>query len=739
MASAELPPLDASPPFMHFRRLMFLRGPNIWSRRQCMEVWVDIGPFEQLPSDKIPGFNERYKAWLPTVIEHRCSVGERGGFFSRMDDGTYLGHILEHTVLELQTLAGSEAGFGRAREMSETGVYKVAIRYEEESVGEACLYAARELLKACAYDLPFDVESEIKRLRDLADRRCLGPSTKAIIHAAGERGIPFRRLNAGSLVNLGQGRFQRRIWTAESDRTSAIAESIAQDKQLTKRLLHTVGVPTPEGRRVTDPEDAVKAAADIGSAVVVKPVDGNHGRGVIPQLTRPEDIRQAYDVAAREGSGVLVERFVPGNEHRLLVVGDRLVAASRGEPITVEADGVKTVEQLIHTVVNADPRRGEEENCPLSPVEIDDALRLVLAQQQLSLDAVPAAGRRVLVKRYDNLSADVTREVHPEVARQAVQAAQIVGLDIAGIDVVAIDISCPLEDQRGAVVEVNAGPGLIMHLKPSSGEPQPVGRAIVEHIFGAEGNARVPMISVTGSKAVKETVSLCQRLLARADHKVGWFDEGGLRLNDLLLDAGKQSNTEQTRRLIMHPSVSAIVGPVDAASILREGLGFDLCDAAIVTGVDVEANLNGEFDLFNPEKVYAVFRSPVDVVSPHGVAILNADDSTVVPMAALSRGSVILYSHKRDADAIIEHVSAGKRAVVATASGIDLLEGAESRTLLLRDQLAPTLREQIDAVLPAVAMAWHLGLSMDDVAGALRIPPEQMTERQIRARSSTAL
>jgi cyanophycin synthetase len=723
MPTPQLPAFEASA-FMRFHQFLFLRGPNIWSRRQCMEVWVDLGPFEDWPSDRIPGFNQRYQAWLPSVIEHRCSVGVRGGFFQRLDEGTYLGHILEHTALELQTLAGCDVGFGRAREMSTRGWYKVAIRYEEEAVGEACVLAARELLMACVYDLPFDVAANVHALRDLADRRCLGPSTKAILTAAEQRNIPYRRLNEGSLVQLGQGRHQRRIWTAESDRTGAIAETIAQDKQLTKRLLHAVGIPVPEGRRAADAEDAVRAAAEIGAAVVVKPVDGNHGRGVIPQLTQPEDVRQAFGVAAKEGSGVLVERYIPGNEHRLLVVGDRMVAAAKGEPIVVEADGQRSVEQLIQFVVNGDPRRGEEENQPLSPVEIDDALRLVLAQQELTLDAVPAAGRSVLVKRYDNLSADITAQVHPAVARHAVQAARVVGLDIAGIDVVVQDISRPLEEQQGAVVEVNAGPGLLMHLKPSTGTPQPVGQAIVQHIFGTEGDARVPLVAVAGSESVEEVVAFCAALLQAAMHQVGWFDARGLYLDDLLLDASQHSSSEQTRRLLMHPQVSAIVSANAPDDILREGLGYDKCDCAIITGVDVDRHLGGEFDLSDGDKVFAVFRSPVDVVAPTGVAILNASDPLALAMKPLSRGGVILYSCDKDLEAVREHRQAGGRVVAATADAIELHDGQAERPLLALESLPREIRGQLGGLLPAVAMAWHLGLPLGTIADAIRHAPE---------------
>ena len=721
MALKTLPPLSSTQPFMHFRRLMILRGANIWSRRQCLEVWVELGDLNAWSSELIPGFNQRYKAWLPTVIEHRCSEGERGGFFTRLDRGTYLAHILEHTALELQTLAGCEVGFGRAREMSEEGVYKVAIRYEEESVGTACLHSARELLKACVYDLPYDVKAEVKRLRDMADRRCLGPSTKAIIAAAQARNIPFRRSTTGSLCVLGQGHKQRRIWTAETDRTSAIAESIAQDKQLTKRLLHSVGVPTPEGRVVADAEDAVVAAAEIGCAVVVKPLDGNHGRGVVPQLTKPDDIRRAYDVAAQEGSGVIVERFVPGDEHRLLVVGNRMIAAAKGEPIVVEADGSRTVEQLIQTIVNADPRRGEDESQPLSPVEINDALRLELERQQVTLETVPRAGRKVLIKRYDNLSMDVTEQVHPSVAEHAVRAVKMVGLDIAGIDLVATDISRPLDQQQGAIVEVNAGPGLLMHLIPSHGSPQPVGAAIVDLMFPDAGDARIPIVTVTGSRNSPPVVELLKELMAQSGHRVGWSAGTGLSMNNTTLDRTSKSSADHMRRVLTNPEVTAVVIALQPQSILREGLQYDRADVAIVTDVDWEANLGGEFDLFNRDKVFSVFRSAVDVILPGGTAVLNAADPMVLEMKPLSQAGVILYAQDPELPAIIEHREQGQPVVTVIDETIQLCTAAACKPLIALADLNAQARQQIDVVLAAATAAWHLGIPPAKIAAHLRV------------------
>ena len=350
---------------MNIRKVLALRGPNIWSRHTVLEAWVDLGALKDSSSAQIPGFNDRLMSWLPSMIEHRCSVGERGGFFQRLRWGTYLAHILEHTTLELQTLCGTPVGYGRARETSEEGLFKVAVRYQEETLGRACLETARELLMAAVFDLPYDMEANLKRLRELADRVCLGPSTNAIVDAARARNIPVRRLNAGSLVQFGQGKKQRRIWTAETDFTSAIAESIAQDKQLTKTMLAAAGIPVPEGREVESADDAWSAAQNIEAPVVVKPVDGNHGRGVCMDLTEEPQIKTAYHEALKEGSGVIVERFANGSEHRLLVVGRKLVAAAAGDAVSVVGDATHSIRELIELQVNSDPRRGDEEALPL--------------------------------------------------------------------------------------------------------------------------------------------------------------------------------------------------------------------------------------------------------------------------------------------------------------------------------------------------------------------------------------
>ena len=472
---------------MKILKILSLRGPNIWANFPVLEAWVDLEELKDSPSDELPGFNDRLMSWLPSMIEHRCSIGERGGFFERLRRGTWPGHILEHVTLELQSLAGSEAGYGRARETSQEGVYKVVVEYQDEDFAKACMHAGLELVLAAIYDRPYDVQAEVKRLSELNQEMRLGPSTRAIVDAAVRRGIPSRRLSEGNLVQFGYGACQRRIQAGETDRTSAIAESIAQDKELTRSLLRSVGVPTPEGRDVADADDAWEAAQEIGGPVVVKPRYGNQGRGVAANLTTEEQVRAAYAAARQEGSSIVVEEFIPGDDHRLLVIGDKLAAAARREPAHVIGDGMRTVAELV-AQVNADPRRGSDHATSLSRIRIDDIALGVLSEQQLTSDSIPAAGQKVLIRRNANLStggtaADVTDLVHPEVAARAIDAAKAVGLDIAGIDVLAVDISRPLEEQNGAIVEVNAGPGLRMHVQPSSGAPRPVGEAIVDLMF----------------------------------------------------------------------------------------------------------------------------------------------------------------------------------------------------------------------------------------------------------------
>ncbi|GMU49457.1 MAG: hypothetical protein AMXMBFR31_16830 [Candidatus Desulfobacillus denitrificans] len=658
-------------------RITPLRGPTMWTYRPIIEAWVDIGELEDWPSNKISGFYERLLSWLPSLIEHRCSEGDRGGFLQRLREGTWAAHILEHVTLELQNLAGQRTGFGKARQTSRHGIYKVVVRSRQEQVTRACLVAGRDLVMAAINDTHYDVPGTIEKLRELADKLCLGPSTTSIVDAAGERGIPFIRLNEGNLVQLGYGARQRRIWTAETDSTSAIAESISRDKDLTKTLLASCGLPIPEGRVVDGLEDAWDAAQDIGLPVAVKPTDANHARGITLEITTREDIEAAYRLALKEGSEVMVERSIPGVEHRLLVVGNRVVAASRGETAQVIGDGKSTIVQLIENQINSDPRCGEDESFPLEPLllEREPTVVLELERQGYNADSVPPAGKRVLLRRYGQLADDVTDDVHPAVAEAATLAARVVGLDIAGVDIVAEDISRPLDEQRGAIVEVNAGPGLLMHLKPAKGKPRPVGEAIADSLFPSGGKGRIPIVGIAGTQGTNLIARLVAWLLQLTGKHVGLACRDGLFLDKRQVEKKDSANWAAGQRLLINRSVEAAVFENGPAMILGEGIAYDRCQVGIVTDAEGAETL-GEFDIHTVDQLYHVLRTQVDIVLPEGVAVLNAADPHVVRMAELCDGEVIFYGLGAELPAIVAHRAKGGRALYLRDNRIMLATGA---------------------------------------------------------------
>jgi cyanophycin synthetase len=710
---------------IEFLRLNYLRGPNIWTYRPVLEAWVDIGDLEDAPSNTIPGFYERLTQWLPSLVEHHCGVGERGGFLLRLREGTWAGHILEHVTIELQNLAGMQAGFGKARSTSRRGVYKVVVRARQEAVSRACMEAARELVLAAIDDVPFDVAGTVARLRDLADSLCLGPSTSCIVLAAAERGIPSIRLTEGNLVQLGYGAAQHRIWTAETDKTSAIAESISGDKDLTKRLLASCGVPVPEGQIVSSAAEAWDAAEDIGVPVVVKPTDANHGRGVSLDLRTRAEVEAAYAVAEAEGSEVMVERLIPGDEHRFLVVGNQLVAAASGESAWVVGDGKSTLSQLIDNQINTDPRRGLTEDFPLNKVLLheDAAVRLELERQGLSGDSVPAAGRKVLIQRNGNVSVDVTDQVHPQVAAAACLAARVVGLDIAGVDLVAEDISRPLAAQGGAIVEVNAGPGLLMHLKPSAGKPRPVGEAIVASLFGAEESGRIPVVGISGSKGKTATARLLVRLLGLAGQTTGLACSSGTYFGKRQVETRDGANWQEAQRILMNPAITAAVIENGPRVILDQGLAYDRCQVGVVTDLDV-TELYPDFYIETEEQLFNVLRTQVDVVLPGGYAVLNADDANVARMAELSDGKVVFFSTSASNSHVIEQKARGERAVYVQDQQIILAHGDQGIPLSTLQAIPliakPNPALPLSSLLAAIAAAWALDLSQDIICAGIQ-------------------
>ena len=703
---------------IEFLRVTHLRGPNIWTYRPVLEAWVDIGELEDAPSNTIPGFYERLSSWLPGLVEHRCGVGERGGFLLRLKEGTWPAHILEHVTIELQNLAGMKVGFGKARQTHVRGVYKVAVRTRHEDVGRACLLAARDLIMAAIDDKPFDMIGTVARLRDLADSLLLGPSTAAIVDAATDRHIPWLRLTDGNLVQLGHGARQRRIWTAETDQTGAIAEGISRDKDLTKMLLKSCGVPVPGGELVSSPEQAWEVAQDIGLPVVVKPVDGNHGRGVSIELTTQEEVEEAYRLAIAEGSDVIVESFIPGNEHRLLVVGGRVVAAARGETAWVTGDGASSVAQLIDSQLNVDPRRGTTEDYPLNHIRLDDdpAVVLELARQGFQADSVPAAGQKVLIQRNGNVAFDVSDRIHPDIAAAAALATRVIGLDIAGIDLVAEDISRPLDQQRAAFVEVNAGPGLLMHLKPAEGTPRPVGRAIVDHLFAADESGRIPIVGVAGSRKTTLISQLVAWLLHLGGRRVGLACNDGLYFARRRVESMPSTDWDASQRVLMNRTVDAAVFETNAKQILREGLAYDRCHVGVVTDAEGAQQL-AEYYIKDPEQMYTILRTQVDVVLRDGAAVLNADDPLVAKMADLCDGHVIFYSVDPRQEVLAHHQSQGGRVVFVRDERVIFATG-KTEVPLVTLNAVPLDRSgkdgcDIECVLAAAAAAWALGVPAD--------------------------
>lgn len=704
-------------------RVSHLRGPNIWTYRPVIESWLDIGALEDSPSDQLPGLFERLTSWLPGLIEHRCGVGERGGFLERLREGTWAGHILEHVVLELQNLAGMRTGFGQTRSTSQTGVYKMAFRTREEKVGRAALAIGRDLLMAAINDTPFDLNGKLAELRDLVDARCLGPSTASIVDAATDRRIPSIRLTDGNLVQLGHGAAQRRIWTAETDRTSAIAESIACDKDLTKTLLKSCGVPVPEGCIVRSPEEAWEEAQDIGLPVVIKPYDGNHGRGVSLNLMTQADVEAAYHLAARKGGSksVIVERFITGHEHRVLVVGNKVVAVGKGESLWITGDGHSTVKELVDSQINTDPRRGTTEEFPLNIIDPAVAAEVILELQRQGMHAgsVPLDKQKVLIQLNGNVALDVTDSIHPEVAEAATLAARIVGLDIAGVDLVTENIAEPLQKHQGAIIEVNASPGLLAHIKPANGEGRHVGKAIIDHLFGPEETGRIDIVGVAGTRNTSLIARLVGALIHISGRQTGVASAQGLYLNKRLVTEGQCADWESGQRLLINRSVQAAVFETNARAILTDGLAYDKCRVGVVTDLEGHSGLD-EFYINDADQMYKIMRTQIDVVLPDGVAVLNAAEPSVAELAELCDGKVIFYALDAGLETIVKHRALGERVVFVRDNHIVLASGAEETALLPLSSLKPAKAQQPETIMAAVAAAWALDISPELIGAGLR-------------------
>lgn len=705
---------------INFLRVFFLGGSNIWTYYPVIEVWADIGAFEDYPSNKLEGLYERLSSLLPGLITHRCSLGEPGGFLKRLRDGTWVGHILEHIAIELQEQAGMKGGFGRTRETNVRGVYKIAIGTFQEDVGRAALDTARDLLMACIYNEPYDIEAVIEQLSVLIEQKYLGPSTLHILQACQVRKIPWIRLDHNSLVQLGYGCNQRRIWTAISDKTGVISEVIASNKYLTKSLLKIMGLSVPEGEMVHDPDEAWTAAQSIGLPVTVKPADSNHGKGVVLNVSNREDVLSAYNLAKKyTDEGVIIEQYISGKEYRLLVVEEQLVAAASGQVAYVIGDGKSSLHNLVDLQINSDPLRSSGLSAPLyilDPVS-DPLIIQELKEQGYTIDSVPALGEKVIISRSGNIEFDVTDIVHPTFIEAAKRAARVVGLDIAGIDLVASDISTSIFEQQAVFLEVNAGPGLSCHITTRQGNPCKAGSAIVEHLFVLEATGRIPIIGITGSFNTTQTSKLVAWLMQSDKKQVGLSCKEGLFVGSCQISEEITMNFPTGRQLLINPLIESAVFDNDPKMILNQGLAYDFCTVGVVMNFAQDKALD-EYYIHDSDDLYKVLRTQVDVVLSNGTAVLNADEPFIIDMAKHCDGNVILYSMTSDCAAIQDHLAKRNTCVFLRDNQLIIAVGEHEQSLFNVETLKQTI--QMDAVLPAIAVGVALELNPQSMVTSLK-------------------
>ncbi|MEW6705080.1 MAG: cyanophycin synthetase [Pseudomonadota bacterium] len=705
----------------------FLRGPNLHARRPVMEAVLDLQELDEVGSHQLPGFTERLLQMLPALHEHHCGVGYRGGFVDRLREGTYMGHITEHVMLELQARAGHDLRYGKTRMIpGRPRHYRLVMAYAVEALAERALTHAVQIVQAAAEGRTLDTAPLVEQLQRIRCSQGLGPSTQAVVDAAQERGIPVLRLtDDASLFQLGWGARQRRIQATITSASPHIAVSIASDKALTKRLLAEAGIPVPQGRVVKTLDEALEAAREVGLPVAVKPLDANQGKGVSTDLRRLQEVAVAFERARAHGGQVIVEQHVAGGDYRVLVVGGRLVAAAHRQPPQVVGDGVHSVRELVERL-NADPRRGRDHEAPLTRVQLDALAADCLAAQGLGFDSVLPPGKAAVLRGNANLSTggsacDVTGLVHPDTARACVRAARRVGLDVAGIDLVCRDIAQPLGAQGGAIVEVNAAPGLRMHEQPSEGAARAAGRAIVEGLFASGDDGRIPLIAVTGTNGKTTTALAIAHVLRAEGLRTGCTTTEGVYIDDQRVMDGDCTGYWSARAVLTDPDVDAAVLETARGGILKRGLCYDRSDVAVV--LNISADHLGQDGIETLDQLAQVKAVVADTA--RRALVLNAEDVRCVAMAQQAREGVevIFFALQPQHPVVLQHLAGGGRAVVLRDGEIVLAQRGGMRPVVRADRLPFTLggraRHNVANALAAVAALLALQRPPQLVAQAL--------------------
>ncbi len=714
---------------MRILEIKILKGPNYWSvrRPKLIQMKLDLEEMEQKPTNLIDGFLERLEQLLPSLYEHRCSEGVPGGFFSRVKEGTWMGHVIEHIALEIQTLAGMDCGFGRTRGTGEKeGVYHVIFDYMEEDAGAYAAKAAVSIAQALIDNQPYDLQEDIQRMREIREDTRLGPSTGCIVDEAAKRGIPFIRLNKHSLVQLGYGVNQKRIRATIASTTGNIAVDIACDKEETKALLEAAEIPVPKGMVIRTEAGLKDAVERYGYPLVIKPIDGNHGKGNTTNITTWEQALKALDAAKQYSRSIIVEKFITGFDYRCLVINYKFICAALRSPAAVTGDGEHTIQWLIDET-NKDPRRGYGHEKVLTQITIDQFTQKMLDEKQYTLDTIPPKGELVLLKPTANLSTggtstDVTDDVHPANIFMCERIARIIGLDICGIDIMATDLRTPVSENGGAILEVNAAPGFRMHIEPSEGLPRNVAEPVVDMLFPKGSAGRIPIIAVTGTNGKTTTTRLTAHIAKSAGKKVGYTTSDGVYIQNQLMMKGDCTGPISSAFVLKDPTVDFAVLECARGGLLKAGLAFQHCDVAIVTNVAADhMGLGGINTLEQMAKVKCVVP---ETVFPHGYAILNADDDLVFQMKDDLGCNIALFSMDENNPRIKKHCAKGGLATVFENGFITIMKGTwKIRVMAVKD--IPLTYEgkathNIQNCLPAVLSTYLFrDITIEDIRSAL--------------------